>query len=394
MTEKKMEEFPISDFELHLKSTVGDLHLFDYEVDINKKLNWVTKELNSDFRLPGVILTKNGEYFGFVSRKQIFERISKPFGLDLYIRRPILFFYETIDSSKILLLQSSMLVVDAVQTALQRELDHYNDPIILEFENNTKRILDSYVLMIAYSRINLLAMKALNEANELKTDLLSMAAHDLKNPISTIIGLSKLLTSLIENNNSEQMDIAININDISKGMFKIIDELLNSTVIESGRMQLRKQILDLGELVNVVIYQNKFLADKKNQIIEHYFDINDEYIILGDALKIRESIENLISNAIKYSPFNSKIAVKLEHKGKNILFSVKDNGPGINKTDMKKIFGKFQRLSALPTGNESSTGLGLFIAKQIVELHDGKLFVESELGKGSTFFIELPLSME
>ena len=121
-----------------------------------------------------------------------------------------------------------------------------------------------------------------------------------------------------------------------------------------------------------------------------------EYFVMADKLRINEVIDNLISNAIKFSPIGETIEIGLEKYDDNygngkLKFSVKDNGPGLTDNDKKKIFGKFERLSAQPTAGESSSGLGLSIVKQLVELHDGRIWVDSIHGQGAEFIIELSL---
>ena len=111
-----------------------------------------------------------------------------------------------------------------------------------------------------------------------------------------------------------------------------------------------------------------------------------------DLNRIAQVFENLISNAIKFSPLDSNIFIKLEKQNDNVKISVKDEGVGISVEDQKQLFGEFKRLSAQPTNGERSTGLGLSIAKKIVDMHGGLIGVYSEVGKGSTFFFTLPLS--
>ena len=117
-------------------------------------------------------------------------------------------------------------------------------------------------------------------------------------------------------------------------------------------------------------------------------------MIEADRERLREVIDNLVSNAIKYSPLDKPIWVTVEPVGDEVHFSVRDLGPGLTETDKQKVFGKFQRLSAVPTGEESSTGLGLSIVKQIVELHGGRVWVESEAGQGATFTVALRTDLE
>ncbi len=374
--------------DLHLKSILCDLILYDDKIEISKPVNIIRSTFENNPALPGIILTKEKKYFGFISRKQYHESLSKPFWLDLFSKREIVVFFEQIEKEEILKLPFSMDISTAVQIALSREKDNFDGPIIVEFDDGSLKILDSYFLILAHSQINLLAMQALKEANDSKTELLSIAAHDLKNPLNNIIALSKIALEEIDSKqntceNLEQIFIT------SSQMLNLIVEILNTNVIEAGKIQLKKQYLDLIELINVIIYQSKSQTENKQQKIEFNYNRSKDYIIYADPIKIRESIENLVSNAIKYSKIGGYININVDNIYEKIQISVKDSGPGISKDDMKKLFNKFQRLSALPTAGESSTGLGLYIAKQIIELHNGNIWAESKNGDGSTFFIEI-----
>ncbi|MDQ1266772.1 MAG: hypothetical protein QG635_1924 [Bacteroidota bacterium] len=374
--------------ELHLKSTLSELLLHEATVEPDEKTYIVRKIFDNDNMLPGVIVTNHVSY-SVLSRRVLFEKLSKPYSLELFNKRPISFLMENLNNVPDLILPSSMLITTAVQKCLERYKYGFDEPIIVEFENGSLKMLDCYELILAHSVINQIALMALKQADELKTELLSIAAHDLKNPLNTIINLIKIIKSEISDGSTDIVEMAEQILKTAEHMLNLIIELLNSTVIESGRLKLNKQLTDLAEIVFAIIYLNRTPAESKSQRLDFIIN-NDYYIIDADGLKIREAIENLVSNAIKYSPFDTKIEVKLEKIDDKIILSVKDEGPGFTPDDMTKLFCKFQRLSALPTAGESSTGLGLYIAKQIVELHDGSIWVESEHGFGSKFIIELP----
>lgn len=122
----------------------------------------------------------------------------------------------------------------------------------------------------------------------------------------------------------------------------------------------------------------------------------EESYVMGDVIKTIQVLDNLISNALKFSPFNRNIwvIVKSDIENKITIVEVKDEGPGISQEDMSKLFGKFAKLTAKPTNNENSTGLGLSIVKKLVENMKGNIWCESELGKGTSFFLSLPNYLE
>ena len=230
---------------------------------------------------------------------------------------------------------------------------------------------------------------ALHEANELKSQFVRIAAHDLKNPLNNIREFSKIVKEGIgeENGDVELLDLIIG---SSNQMFDLISNILESEALESGNLNLELRPLDLSALAETVVSEHQKQAEQKDQQL--LFDGNPEAecSIEGCQDWLREAVANLISNAIKYSPYGKPIRVGVKTIDGFVHYSVSDEGPGIPEEDRDKLFKKFQRLSAVPTGNESSTGLGLSIAKQITEMHNGFVEIESEPGQGSTFTLSFP----
>jgi signal transduction histidine kinase len=152
---------------------------------------------------------------------------------------------------------------------------------------------------------------------------------------------------------------------------------------------IRREPVDVAALVKEVAEANQPLAVNKQQAISVTAPVN--IVTMCDTDRIREAIDNLISNAIKYSPIGGKIGVVVGHEGGDTTIRVSDEGAGLSPEDLGRLFGRFQRLSAKPTAGESSTGLGLSIVKRIIDMHGGEVTAESEgPGKGSTFTITLP----
>lgn len=227
------------------------------------------------------------------------------------------------------------------------------------------------------------------QANQFKSDLVNIVAHDLKNPLTTIVGMSHFIQE--EQIGPEMMkDSAKAISGSAEQMVDLITDFLNIEAMEQGKINLHKAEVSLSELTGFVVASNKHLAEKKQQQVHLTVCDNAVSIVSGDSDRLYQSIENLFSNAVKYSPYGAPIDIRVESSESAVRISVKDVGAGLSEDDQKKLFGKFQKLSPRPTGKESSNGLGLSIAKLIVELHGGKIWAESRLGDGSTFFIELP----
>lgn len=230
--------------------------------------------------------------------------------------------------------------------------------------------------------------KKLIELNAEKNHFLGIAAHDMKNPIYSISMLAK---SLRDEKNISREDIEDFSNDIintADRMLILIKDLLDINAIEQGMMKFDITNFDLLESLSSIsdIYSERATAKK----IKIYFEPrNDSYFIKTDKRAVFQVLDNLISNAIKFSPFGKNIYLEIEETTDTILVSVKDEGPGISSEDKTKLFGKFSKLSAQPTADESSTGLGLSIAKNYVEALGGKIWCESNFGEGAKFIFEL-----
>lgn len=234
------------------------------------------------------------------------------------------------------------------------------------------------------------AERQLFELNQLKNKFLGIAAHDLRNPLASIRGFSELLLSDDMGSLTEdQHEFIKTIHSLSQDMLNLVNDLLDVSVIESGKLELKRQPGSLKVLIEERIHINSILAKNKQMKLHESLATVPE--VSFDYSRITQVVDNLISNAIKYSPSGSNIFVSLNQQGMKAQISVRDEGPGIEPEEQKRLFGEFQRLSTKPTGGEKSTGLGLSIVKKIVEAHNGTAAVESQPGAGSTFTFILPI---
>ncbi|MBP1625624.1 MAG: putative histidine kinase [Holophagaceae bacterium] len=231
----------------------------------------------------------------------------------------------------------------------------------------------------------------LRRVNLLKSRLLAIAAHDLKNPLTALVLLVDQLSELGESSApSIQKKTIQRIRGSVEKMLGILQALLDSAAAETGHMVLHKRPLDLQEMTRSIVEENQSYADSKQIELLHRVDAAGDWCVEVDDIRIREALDNLLNNAIKFSPPRSRVELSLERAGAWVRVRVKDQGPGFTPEDLRRAFGMYQRLSAQPTGGESSTGLGLSIVKQMVELHGGHIEIESEPGQGATFRLDLP----
>ncbi|WPR72408.1 HAMP domain-containing sensor histidine kinase [Flavobacterium sp. NG2] len=234
--------------------------------------------------------------------------------------------------------------------------------------------------------------KKLNLLNDEKNKFIGIAAHDLANPIGTIYSFSDLLLE----NQKEQMDAEMEesltiIKDLSHTTLGILKNLLNVSVIESGKLELKREENDYIGFINKQIVFNQLLASKKKINIK--FEPALENVVVGfDKLLLSQVFNNLLTNAIKFSYPESEIVVRISLNNDNQIYTeVIDQGKGIPEAEKNKLFNYFQKTSTQPTNGENSSGLGLAIAKQIISLHHGTIGVVTELNKGSNFYYTLPV---
>ncbi|MDI6401527.1 HAMP domain-containing sensor histidine kinase, partial [Balneolaceae bacterium ANBcel3] len=232
----------------------------------------------------------------------------------------------------------------------------------------------------------------LKSLNDEKNRFLNMAAHDLRSPISTAISYLDMLMHFPDQFSEDQKkEFLKNTDERLRHSIDLMTELLDFTKIESGMTQLDKGEHNMTELVEQTIEFNRLLASNKNIRISS--SLPEHPLILSiDRNKVEQVLNNLISNALKFSYKNTEIKIKVTANIDAISVSVKDHGVGIPEKDQPHVFTPYHKSSSQPTAGESSTGLGLAISKRIVEEHGGTMHLESAEKKGSTFTFTLPIS--
>jgi len=229
------------------------------------------------------------------------------------------------------------------------------------------------------------------ELNDLKNRFLGIVAHDLRNPIAVFKGyLGFLLGGLAGPMSNPQEDILQQMNTTSKRMLTLINDLLDVSAIESGKLELDKRKTDLVAFLQDLHAANAILAKGKSIDLTLHLEPGLPEVTC-DQNRISQVINNLVTNAIKFSHPGTQTALRVERHGQEVEISVSDQGQGIPAEEIPGLFADFTRTSVTPTGGERSTGLGLSIVKRLVEAHGGRVWVESEVGKGSTFSFTLPV---
>jgi signal transduction histidine kinase/DNA-binding NarL/FixJ family response regulator len=231
----------------------------------------------------------------------------------------------------------------------------------------------------------------LQRANAFKSEVLGTVAHDLKNPLGVILGRTEMLTEMVGDAASSVDNVkaqVVHIRTAAHRVREIIDSLISDAMADALDITIRREPVDLVALLRDLVDANQPLAARKDQTIT--FRAPAKIDCLCDQDRIREAIDNVLSNAIKYSPIGGRIEVAIEFGDQSAVIRISDEGPGFSPEDMVRLFGRFQRLSAKPTGGETSTGLGLSIVKRIVDLHGGTVVAETTGPSGTTFKMAIP----
>lgn len=228
------------------------------------------------------------------------------------------------------------------------------------------------------------------ELERMKLDFVSIAAHELRTPLTSIRGyLSLVLESAKTKLSSEELTFLERVYLSSNQLFALVENLLNVSKIERGSVHLSTEQVDWSPFVSQLVQSFEGLADER-KIKLTYVPLAVPSRVLVDPLMIGEVVSNLLDNALRYTPEGGSVLVFLEPNDKFIVTHIKDTGQGIPKESLSHLFTKFYRVSGVLEQGSKGTGLGLYISKELVKLHGGDIWAESELGQGSTFSFSVP----
>ncbi len=230
--------------------------------------------------------------------------------------------------------------------------------------------------------------RAIRQLDLLKTQFISTVSHELRTPLTPIVGYSEILT-MDDYDPPQVREMANEINRAAMHMQMLVDDLLDLSRIESGRLRLQPVEIQLDDLLRTAARDFESTSDRHEIRLDVPVRIP---VILADKGRVRQVIDNLLSNAIKYSPDGGTVTVSVSlHEGE-MRVAVSDQGPGIPTDKQSRLFEAFYRVESELTRKVHGTGLGLAISKHIVELHGGRIWVESQVGRGSTFTFTLPIT--
>ncbi|WP_084373841.1 ATP-binding protein [Reichenbachiella faecimaris] len=221
--------------------------------------------------------------------------------------------------------------------------------------------------------------------NKEKDDLIAMVAHDLRSPLNNIKGLLAIIKGAEVSEQERMIELANQSTDVLR---ERINQILDVEAINVGKINLKVTNVNVSEILTKLVHH--ITPEAENKQISFFANSSKDLYCKADENYLLQVLENLCTNAIKFSKQHSEIFVKVIEQGNHLRFSVQDQGQGIPKSEIKELFARYAKISIRPTENETSTGLGLPIVKKYVEAMKGKVWCESEVGVGSTFFIDLP----
>jgi PAS domain S-box-containing protein len=263
-----------------------------------------------------------------------------------------------------------------------------NNPLIKSVVLNVRDITDRKIAEKELKE----SEARLSEANVTKDRFFSIIGHDLRSPFSSIIGISEILVAQIEEKDYEGIDnYARIIYDSSKRAMNLLTNLLDWSRAQTGKIEFNPEYFEFVTSINEVVELYNDSAEQKSIGISK--KLPRDIPVVADKAMVKTILRNLISNAIKFTNPGGEIIIRAEQKGKELIVSVADNGVGIKKGDIDKLFRIDHNHSTLGTNEEKGTGLGLLLCKEFIEMHGGKIWAESNEAKGCIFNFSLPFRL-
>jgi signal transduction histidine kinase len=290
----------------------------------------------------------------------------------------------------------SQLAADAEDSAIE-QLQHQNHELVtvLDELEEKRDQLESVIQQLAEANRELNdANEKLRELSDMKEEFLALTTHDLRSPLAVINGVISFFASgRLGELSPEQKNMVAMMERNTHSLIELVNDLLDASKLESGAMRLDFAPVDLSALIQEVQETMEPLAKEKGIEVEKHLDA-ELPPVKADRPKLRRIFVNLLSNALKFTPNGGHVHLKAEQGGEHVLIAIQDTGMGIAQEDVGRLFDKYEQVRNRAKREEKGTGLGLYITKQLVELHGGQIQVQSEMLHGSTFSFMLPIFHE
>jgi signal transduction histidine kinase len=383
--------------------TVLDLPYFDAQVEDTTLGSEVARILQQNHALPGVIVMNEGKFAGMVSRNQFFQRLGRPFGIEIYSPRPIYAYLESLQVKPISL-PGETTIQNAVILCLARPPEHVYDPFVVAPRDGPPRLVDLLALILKQTELLTAAQieahaqrAAAVSASNAKSDFLANMSHELRTPLTAIIGYAEIL---VEDINSGQLGESVRrLESIAKAgrhLLEMINGLLDLAKIEARKMDIFVAVFSLNDLLQEITQIAGPLMAKNNNELRVTADpaLNE---MRSDEAKLRQCLTNLLGNAAKFTDHGTidlKVRRELRAGGDWAVFDVTDTGIGMDEQQMARIFESFTQADTSIRRRFGGTGLGLSLTKQYTEMLGGVLTVQSVPNQGTTFTMKIPVRLE
>ena len=391
---------------LTAETTLGGIPSFEVTVSPEMLTSVVDRELGSAPDVPGVVIANGSELLGMISRPMLFAHLSRPFGQELYLKRPIRLLLEA-ERSEPLVLPSDMLVSEAAHTALHRPADRVYEPVVVR-DVDEFRLLDVHTLLIAQSQLLVLANETIRSqadvaeaANRAKSLFLANMSHEIRTPLTAILGFAENLldpTCTAEERTAATETILRN----GHHLLQLINDILDLSKIEAERLEIERLRFSPGELAADVISAMRVRADSKQIGMSLSYDGPIPDSIETDPTRLRQILMNLISNGIKFTE-RGQVSLRMSMRDENgdlcrsthpdkqlwLQCDVVDTGIGMSEEQLARLFSPFMQADESMARRFGGTGLGLSISRRLARMLGGDVVAASQKGVGSTFRVHI-----
>ena len=382
-------------------NTLAGLELMEATVPARTPSAAVARVFKMDSTLPGVLVVDGSEQPKMLSRQRFLQQLSRPFGVDLFLKRPVSEALDTHDA-EYLQLPGQCAIEEAVRRALCRSGEHLYDPVVVELDGANLRLLDMHVLLLAQSDLLARANAEVEEqktraeeASAAKSQFLANVSHELRTPLNAVIGYSEYLTEEAEKRGDEHFTTRLKrITTAGRHLLGLINDLLDVSKIEAGKVEVIIEEFELGPILAELQSTIQPMLDQNQDTLVLDYDGSNLGSMHSDVVKLRQVLLNVLSNACKFTQ-DGTIRLRARRidgpEGACIAITVADTGIGMTPNALSRIFESFTQADASTTRKYGGTGLGLAISRQLCRLLGGDITAESLLGQGSTFSIVLPV---
>lgn len=379
------------------QAMLGHLPAQDALVSLDTMTYQVGELLDERPQLPGVVVVEGNQLIGLISRDKLLEQLSRPFGLELYMRRPIRQVLDAVRSTP-LVLSGQTPIAAAAQQALARPAGDIYEPLVVQSEEGQYQLLDIQTVLLAQSRLLEMAnaeiqrqIQAAEAANAAKSEFLANMSHEIRTPLTAIIGFAENLLDQRYSAGERQTAVQTILRN-GEHLLQVINDILDLSKIEAGQLQTERLTFSPLELVADVVSVMRVRADAKNLPLSLNFLGPLPRLITSDSTRLRQILMNLVGNAIKFTELGSvELAVSMRENENGVVFrcDVRDTGIGLLPEQLGRLFQPFTQADGSTARRFGGTGLGLSISQRLSRMLGGQILVASEYGRGSVFSVEI-----